>query len=260
VMASGPFLRACDKYQAPDLHLYINSENNIACVVALPDGTFATGSLSGCISIWDRFLLRKTAEWKPRNMKVHALGVLSDDLLVSADCALYIWEIATQRQMCTSFTGHVLALCIGRDGTIYVSTEGSHIIVLTFDAVNHQLHQLCFFYPTGKPFRSIAETHCGQLLAGCDTGEVFTWNGVDNEMKLVLRCPASVIGLVVLPDGRFVAGYHNYQVQIWDLQEAKCIQTLYDGRQYAIASSMAFAVLKNGFFVCANSRCLTVWK
>jgi len=260
VMASGPFLRACEKYQAPDMHLYMDPDNNITCVVGLPDGRFATGSFSGCISIWDRFLLSKTAEWKPRNKMVHALGVLSDDLLVSADNSLCIWEISTQRQIAAALTGNVLALCIGHDGKIYVSTEFAHVIVLTFDAVNHQLQQLFNFCPTGKPIRSMAETHCGQLLAGCDTGEVFTWDGIGNKMKLMMQCPASVIGLVVLPDGRFVTGCRNYQVRIWELHEAKCIQTLHDGRENAVANSMAFAVLKNGYLVCANSRYLTVWK
>lgn len=255
VVTNGPQLHPCEKYEAPEQH---NFGDLITCLVGLPNGSFASGSWHGFISIWDQDAACVVANWRLGKIKVRALGVLSENLLVAADDRLSVWEISTQRQISEACTDYVRALCIGNNGTIYVSNERCYLFAFTFNVESNSLQKI-FTIQKEEIILSLAETHCGRLLAGSAGCFVYMLKNFDKNMTVVARCNARVLALIVLPDGRFVTGCDNYEVQIWDLGNG-LVQRLHDGTRRSTAESMEFAVLKTGFLVCANRHFLSVWK
>jgi WD40 repeat protein len=255
VVTNGARLHPCEKYEAPKERAF---GVMITCLIGLPNGTFVSGCWGGYISIWDQDASFVIAYWRSSRFKVRALGVLSENLLVSADDHLRIWDLPTKTQISEANMGNVQALCVGHHGKIYASNERGYLCAFTFNSENKSLQKILGIRH-GEVILSLAETHRGQLLAGFAGGDVYMWEDVYQGATTVGRCDARVLAIIVLPDGRFVTGCDNDEVQIWDV-DGGLVQRLHDGTRHSTLESMEFAVLKTGYLVCANRRFLSVWK
>jgi len=255
LVTNGARLYPCEKYKTPKERA---SGVLITCLIGLPNGTFVSDCWNGYISIWDQDALFVITSWRSSTFKVRALGVLSENLLVSGDDHLRIWELSTKTQISEAITGDVQALCVGHHGTIYASNERGCLFAFTFNSENNSLQKILGIRH-GELILSLAGTHRGQLLAGFAGGDVYMWEDVYQGATTVARCDARVLAIIVLPDGRFVTGCDNDEVQIWDV-ESGLVQRLHDGTPHSTLESMEFAVLKTGYLVCGNRHFLSVWK
>ena len=185
-------------------------------MVALPNGTFASGSTDALVRLWDIKpmtirLLRGHRE------QINALALLPDGTLASAssDKTVLVWDVHS-RACVRQLTGHsmpVISLAVLDNDRLAAGSMGNLVCVW------HVSTGTCLqrLWGPGGPVRTLAVLRDGELAAGSDDGTVNVWDPDSGECVHFLRGHSGhvISHLLVLPNGQLVSGGRDNTLGFW---------------------------------------------
>jgi WD40 repeat protein len=205
-----------------------NSESGSVFTATFPDGTIASHSDLGTLQIWNTTIENSLEIGEPIE-EISAMAVLSDGRVVTGCNAgtIQVWGSKAGSSLSNSeWAGqafHVLATLPKLEG---------------FDWHAQTLHHLASL-PNG-------------LLASAFgyPGGILLWNPDTGSHASVLKGhQASVLALVVLPNGQLASGSYDNCIRLWDTASGSCL-AVFEGHQ---GSVNALAVLPDGRLASGSS-------
>jgi WD40 repeat protein len=242
----------------------------ILCATFSPNGEkFATGDVTGEISIWETQSLRKLLTLRGHTITVWAVSFSPDgETLASCshDQTIRIWDLTSGRNLQT-LRGHeswVVALKYSPDGQLLASASGDETIKLW----NVECGE-CVATLRGhtKSVHAVVFSPDGDFLAsGSDDHTIKLWNIRDLQNCLLVSTLEGHEGLILSiafnPDGKTIAsGGCDSTLRLWDIQNLDNCQILRVFKDHErLVSSVLFS--SDGQFLLSSShdQTIRIWK
>lgn len=200
---------------------------DVGALVCIGPERLMSGADDSLIKVWDTTNGECVTTIDQHAGSVYALTVLPNGMVASGsqDSKIMLWDVATERRLRT-FTAHTagvnslvtlsdgcfVSLSQDRTARIWDSRANDSDVITGFE-LHNTLHNL-------------AALPDGRFMTGSNPDKVQVWDRRSLKQSLLTMENAGY-SMTALPDGRIATcNYDGGSVNIWDLDERKCVSTL----------------------------------
>ena len=210
------------------------------CLVALPEGRFASASDDGTLQVWDVATERCTASLKGQQADVTALAILPSGQIAAAsrDQKIRLWDPESPDSLRTLEVHPeiILDLAALPDGRL--ATADVNGLIRVWDPVTGVWHDLI----KGSRCSTLISLRNGRLVTLSHLGSIGIWNPNTGACEITLESSSKEMAncLAVLTDGRLASGYGDGSIRIWNLETSICDVTLVGHSKYVSSLALLF--------------------
>lgn len=199
-------IRLWDLVTGDELARLHGNGNAFTALKILPDGRLASGSNRNAVSVWDLSTGDISATLEGHERAVLALAVLADGRLASAssDYTVRLWDPQTGEEI-ADLVGHqsiVKALAVLPE--CFLASGSADKTIRIWDT--EEMREAAKLEGHGNEVTALAALADGRLASGSDDSSIRLWDPSTAQEMCRLDIDAIVGALVVLADGRLVAG------------------------------------------------------
>jgi WD40 repeat protein len=194
---------------------------SIQALCLLPDGSVASGHLTGEINIWDIARGAKIGHLRGHTDAVEALCVLNDGRLASGsrDKTIRLWDYrrgGTEAACLNGHSGWIATLCVTAEGTL--ASGGGDGTIRLWD-VNRNIKNTS----SREHFdliTALSVTSDGKLASADARGTVRVCDAAGAIAPTYLQAHTTTVeALCPLPDGRLASASLDQTIRVWDLND-----------------------------------------